>query len=161
MNQAQSARRMTAKSPIRSLVKLGCVAALLLTAACDQGYGPSVPQQPGRDLADAKAAFAVCAPQGPKGASENLVGSYIFSVLWGGLLIGPVTVAASADQVRENGARRAIDDCLSEQGYERRELTLEEVQFLNSSDTYVRQLFLNHLIAGGTLAGFKSEISPS
>lgn len=138
----------------RKLVTLAMVA---LVTACAQAPGPSVPFQAGKSLDDAKAAFEVCAPQGPVGARRNLTASYWFSPLWGGIIVGPLTIAATADQIRENGARNAVDKCLLEQGFTRRELTPDEVKFLNQSDAYLRELFLDHLIAGGSLVAFEQN----
>ncbi|MBT8155271.1 hypothetical protein KMP13_15630 [Epibacterium ulvae] len=128
-----------------------------LLAACAEAPGPSVPFQAGKSLDDAKAAFELCAPQGPIGARQNLTASYWFSPLWGGIIVGPLTIAATAEHIRENGARNAVDKCLVDQGYTRRELTADEIKFLNQSDAYVRELFLEHLVAGGNLVAFERD----
>ncbi len=148
-------------SPIArtGFIKCGVLGMLLLTAACAPAPGPSVPQQPGKSIQDANAAFQICAPQGPVGARDHLTANYIVSVLWGGVIVGPLTVAATAEEIRDIGARNAIDHCLEEQGYERRELSVEELAYLNQANGYERELFLNHLVAGGDLASFTQELS--
>lgn len=140
--------------------RMGCrlpILAVAVVAGCAEAPGPSVPFQSGKTLDDAKAAFETCAPQGPVGARQNLTTSYWFSPLWGGIIIGPLTIAATAEQIRENGARNAVDKCLMDQGYSRRELTAEEVKLLNQSDAYGRELFLEHLVAGGSLVAFEQD----
>lgn len=143
------------------VTKCGVLGALLLTAACAPAPGPSVPQQPGKTIQDANAAFQICAPQGPVGARDHLTANYIVSVIWGGVLVGPITIAATAEEIRDIGARNAIDRCLEDQGYQRRELSVEELTYLNQANGYERELFLNHLVAGGSLAAFQSELSGS
>ncbi len=144
-------------STVSRLARKWSLLGLGLLAACAEAPGPSVPFQSGKTLGDAKAAFEVCAPQGPVGARQNLTTSYWFSPIWGGIIIGPLTIAATADQIRENGARNAVDKCLTEQGYSRRELSVDEIKFLNQSDAYARELFLEHLVAGGSLVGFEQD----
>ncbi|MQQ07398.1 hypothetical protein GFB49_02925 [Epibacterium sp. SM1979] len=141
----------------KTLNKLFATGAVMALVGCAPAPGPSVPFQQGKSLDDAKAAFEICAPQGPIGARQNLTASYWFSPLWGGIIIGPLTIAATAEQIRENGARNAVDKCLADQGYSRRTLSAEEIKFLNESDAYVRELFLDHLIAGGSLVAFEQD----
>lgn len=147
-----SQRRMGQKRGIKQF-SLGLVAALALSACA--APKPSVPAQPGKTISEAKQATRLCAPNGPQGATNAVVGNYIFSVVWGGILLGPIVVASTEDQIRQNGARRAIDKCLEEQGYTRRELTAEEGAFLNALSGYQRQIFLDHLVGGGSLEEFK------
>jgi hypothetical protein len=69
--------------------------------------------------------------------------------------LGPVIVATNARAIQDDGARAAVDKCLNENGFQRRELSFEEVSALNQLDRYQRQLLLDHLVAGGSLAGFQ------
>lgn len=126
-------------------------------AACAQPVGPSVPTQAGKTIEDARFALESCKPRGPKGATENLVGAYAFGVILGGLILGPIVVASNTQEIKKEGARIAVDDCLEDQGYERRELTPQEVQFMNNLTSDQRQIFLDYMVEGGSLEGFRSE----
>ncbi|KIC19704.1 hypothetical protein GC1_00295 [Leisingera sp. ANG1] len=147
---------MPPRSPSRALSGLA-MAAVLGLSACAKTPVPSVPAQPGKSISEAHEAVRQCAPVAPKGGKNAVTGSYVAGVLLGGLIIGPVIVASNEDHIRANGARRAVDKCLEAQGYTRREMTPEEAAFLNALYGYQRQIFLDHLVAGGTLEGFKQE----
>ncbi len=142
--------------PARTLSGLA-FAAVLGLSACAKTPVPSVPAQPGKSISEAHEAVRICGPRAPAGGKNAVTGSYIGGVLWGGLIIGPAIIAANEHHIRANGERRAIDKCLEEQGYTRREMTPEEIKFLNALYGYQRQIFLDHLVTGGTLAGFKQE----
>lgn len=101
--------------------------AFLGLSACAYAPGMSVPSQPGKTISDAREAVLQCAPAT---AQTGFFGA---------------------------GGRRALDNCLSTQGYSRRVLTAEEASFLRALYGYQRQIFLDHLVEGGTLAGFKQE----
>lgn len=134
-------------------VVLGAVA----LAGCAGPPGPSVPMKPGSDLATARRAVQVCSRQGPQGGRNALTGGYIAGVVFGGLVLGPVIVATNARAIRDDGARAAVDKCLNDNGFQRRDLSFEEVDALNRLDRYQRQLLLDHLVAGGSLAGFRQS----
>ncbi len=91
-----------------------------------------------RYLFDAKTAIRNCAPNAPQGATNVVVSSYIFSVVWGGILLGPIVINASEDQILKNGARRAIDRCFKDFGCDRRELTVGEHNILNAQHGHDR-----------------------
>lgn len=131
------------------------VGALALTG-CASLPGPSVPYQSGKNLASARAAVQSCARFAPRGGNGAVTGSYVAGVVLGGIVVGPIIVASNQSNIRANGEARAVDRCLAEQGYVRRDLTLAEADALNSSDTFQRELLLNHLIGGGTLGTFRS-----
>jgi hypothetical protein len=150
---------MQQPSPFSKFVrgaKMTAVLPVVVSIAACSLPPPSVPSQLGKSLFDAKAAISSCEPNAPQGATNAVVSSYIFSVVWGGILLGPIVINASEDQIRRNGARRAIDRCLEDYGYNRRELTVEESNFLNAQHGYQRQRFLNHLVAGGSLEEFSA-----
>ncbi len=135
------------------------LAAPLLLAACAQPPGPSVPAQPGQTLAGARAAFAACVPAAQRGGQNYVVGNYVGSVIWGGLLLGPVIIAVNEEGIRRTGETSAIDQCLSRRGFQRRDLTAQEMAALNGATRYERQVILNHLIGGGSLATLNSARS--
>jgi hypothetical protein len=138
---------------MKKLVLLSC----LLTSACGDLPGPSVPMQSGSNLDAARAAVTACAPVAPKGGQNAVVGSYVGGVLFGGLLLGPIIVASNEDNIRINGEANAVDRCLAKQGYVRRDLTAEEVAVLNRSGAEGRRNLLNHLVGGGTLQTYRSS----
>lgn len=130
-----------------------CAAAALL-AGCAPASAPSVPQQPGMSFMQAREDVRGCSVYAPKGGKDALIGSYVTGILLAGFIVGPVAVASSEGMIRDGGERRAVDRCLGELGYERRELTPQEISALNSSRGYDRQRLLNYLVAGGTLDTF-------
>ncbi len=148
---------LSVTSTVSRLARKWSFLGLGLLAACAEVPGPSVPFQAGKTLEDAKAVFELCAPQGPRGASFNLAATYWLSPFWGGVIVGPITVAANAEQIRANGARLAVDKCFKDHGYTRRELSADEIKFLTQNDAYTRELFLDHLISGGGLAAFEKD----
>lgn len=132
-------------------VKKLWAAPFVFLAACSDLSGPSVPSQPGANLTVARAALNACGPTGPQGGTNAVVGSYVGGVVLGGLIVGPVIVAVNEDNIRAHGEAVAVDRCMGEQGYARRDLTEAEIQLLNVSTAQQRQLVLNHLIAGGSI----------
>ncbi|PTX57154.1 hypothetical protein C8N43_1820 [Litoreibacter ponti] len=129
---------------------------LLLLAACAE-RGPAVPSQPGMNLADARQAFYSCLPEAPRSGQNAVVGSYVSSVLFGGIIIGPIGVALNEDQIRYNGEAGGVDRCLRKRGYQRRVLTDAEIAAVNSSTPATRGRLLNHLVGGGALDTFASS----
>ncbi|MDU9002383.1 hypothetical protein [Sedimentitalea todarodis] len=126
----------------------------LCASACAPLPGPSVPQQTGHTLQSARAAVQVCSADAPKGGSSAVAGGYVGGVLLGGILLGPIIVAANEDEIRAHGEYSAVDRCLAERGFRRRDLTKAEIDFLNKATHDQRQRFLDHLINGGTLTTF-------
>jgi len=151
---AGAARRSQPDARVQRAAKLALICALLGAAGCAPPPGPSVPQQPGRSLADARAALQTCAGEGPRGGRAALTANYIGSVIWGGVVLGPLLIAANQENIQANGEVNAVDRCLSRQGFERRELTTAEVRALKQRDRYAREQLLDHLIRGGTLEGY-------
>lgn len=128
--------------------------ALLTLAACGPMPGPSVPAQSGQNLQTARQAVYACAPYAPQGGKNAVVGSYVGGVILGGIIVGPIIVASNETNIRANGEATAVDRCLAESGFKRRNLTPQEMQTLDSMSTNDRQRLLDHLINGGTLATF-------
>jgi hypothetical protein len=136
----------------RALVAFVCIAAV---AGCaSRPPGPSVPLQRGASLHSARAAFDACLGPAHRSGDNTLAGHYIGSVLWGGLVVGPVIVASNSEALRYSGEVSGMDSCLARQGYTRRDLTPQEIAALNGADIATRHALLDHLIGGGTLQSF-------
>ncbi|SHF14089.1 hypothetical protein SAMN05444273_10476 [Litoreibacter ascidiaceicola] len=127
----------------------------LLLSACGD-IGPAVPSQAGMNLVDARQAFHSCLPNAPRAGQNAVVGSYVSSVVFGGILLGPIGVAINEDQIRYHGEASGVDRCLRKRGFKRRVLTKQEVATINSSPPTTRALLLNHFVAGGTLENFSA-----
>ena len=130
---------------------------VLPLAACAGLPGPSVPMQQGKTLQMANAAIQSCAPYAPKGGKNAVVGGYVTGVMLGGLIVGPAIVATNEDDIRARGEARAVDRCLAEQGFKRRDLTPVEMAALKSRDATQRQRLLTHLINGGTVESYSGS----
>lgn len=126
--------------------------AIILTACGSPG--PSVPMQEGATLSTANSAIRACSPVAPGGGQSAVVGNYIFSVVWGGVLLGPLIVASSEQSIRDYGEAGAVDRCLTDSGFKRRNLTTAEVSALNGLGSTDRQRLLDHFVAGGSLSDF-------
>ncbi|WP_370311613.1 hypothetical protein [Sagittula sp.] len=140
---------MTVLFPIRALGVLLCSA--LLAACAAQTPGPSVPYQRGASLASARAAFQSCLGPAQQSGQNTMAGHYIGSVLWGGVVVGPIFVASNAPALRYNGEVSGMDRCMKKRGFTRRDLTPQEMQALEAADPVTRRAMLDHLVAGGTL----------
>jgi len=127
---------------------------MFAVAGCGGLPGPSVPYQSGKNLDAARVAVRACAPVAPRGGRNAVTGGYVAGVILGGLVLGPIVVASNQSTIRANGEARAVDKCLAEKGYVRRDLTAEEVRALNSLDRYGRERLLDHLIGGGSIESF-------
>jgi len=143
-----SARRHRTGRAIAAVLAAGVL------AGCAVEPGPSVPTKAGSNVFEARQSLAFCAPQGPKGARAAVTSSYIASMIFLGVLPGAIAAASGEEHTRRNGAINAVDDCLTEQGFERRELTAQEAVAIKQRDRYARERLLNHLINGGTLASY-------
>ena len=144
-------------SRIRTHASRGiCLAAVLLLAGCVTQPGPSVPFREGANLIAARDAVRSCSGVAPKGGRNVVTGSYVAGVILGGLVLGPVYVASNEENIRAHGEAQAVDRCLADRGFVRRNLSEAEVQALRGRDPYSRQNLLNHLIGGGSL-----ETSPN
>jgi len=102
-------------------------------------------------MAAAKAAVAECSPHAQKGGNTAVIGSYAAGVVLGGIIVGPLVVYSDQDDIRDSGEAAAVDRCLADLGYTRRNLTAEEIRVLNLTHGARRKVLLDHLVAGGTL----------
>ncbi|NNK16369.1 MAG: hypothetical protein HKP51_05655 [Sulfitobacter sp.] len=128
---------------------------LLTLTACTDLRGPSVPAQPGQTLETARQAVFACAPRAAQGGQNAVTGSYVTGILFGGILPGIIIAASNEEITRAHGEASAVDKCLAERGFQRRDLTAQEVQALNNSSGYARKRLLDHLVGGGSLATFR------
>ncbi len=133
--------------------KLPLILAMCI-AACGELPGPSVPMQSGQTLEAANSAIRACAPNAPQGGKNAVVGNYVAGVLLAGIIIGPIVVASNEDTIRAQGEANAVDKCLAQRGFQRRDLTAAEVTALNRRGPNARRDLLNHLVRGGTLENF-------
>lgn len=67
-------------------------------------------------------------------------------------MLGPIIVSANSETIYEDGERTAVDECLNDKGFQRRELTQQEVETLNGLTREQRHLVLDHLVAGGEVS---------
>lgn len=135
------------------MYRLILAAGLVFTTACDTP-GPSVPSRSGESLHDARLAVENCAHLAEGGGRSRVAGNYVGGILLGGLILGPIVVASNEGVIRARGEAAAVDRCLAEQGFVRRDLTPQEVGALNRSTPQGRRALLDHLVGGGTLADF-------
>ncbi|MGP6089435.1 hypothetical protein [Antarctobacter jejuensis] len=134
---------------------IGAALFATLVAGCAANVrGPSVPFQAGSNLDSARAAFASCTGQARKAGQTSLTGHYVGSVLWGGLVLGPIVVASNAPALRYGGEINGMDQCLQKRGFVRRDLTPAELRALEGADRATRRMILDHLVGGGTMDTF-------
>ncbi|NRB18377.1 MAG: hypothetical protein HRU33_12620 [Rhodobacteraceae bacterium] len=126
------------------------MAGLAVLAGCAGTPGPSVPFQQGHSIAEAKAAIITCSPRARSGGNTAVVGSYLGWIIFAGIL-GPLIVYPAQDDIRDSGEASAVDRCLADLGYARRELTPEEVRVLNLTHGEQRRVLLDHLVDGSSL----------
>lgn len=138
------------------MMKNALIVGALALSACAQYPGPSVPLQPGQNSTNARAAVQTCSAYARQGGRDALAGGYVAGVLLGGIVVGPVVVAANQRGIRADGEAQAVDQCLGELGYVRRDLTPRELHALNTAGVNRRAL-LDHLVAGGTVETFHSR----
>jgi len=134
---------------------VGILASAAMLSGCAVEPGPSVPTKSGSTVYEARESLAFCAPRGPRAGQAAVTSSYIAGIIFLGVLPGTIAAASGAENSRRQGAINAVDDCLAEQGFERRELTAQEAIAIKQRDRYAREQLLNHLINGGTLASYE------
>ena len=132
------------------------VAGLAALTACSPP-GPSVPFAAGQNMEVARAAVDSCAVFAPKGGQNRVTGAYVSTVLFTPIiLIVPVAVGTAINEpvIRQRGEASAVDRCLKDSGFARRNLTTEEADALDAADLTTRSALLDHLVAGGQLETF-------
>lgn len=131
--------------------------ALAALAACAPPPGPSVPMRAGAGLDDARRAVKACSVHAEKAGKDTLAAGYVFGIFWGGVVIGPIAVAANQENIRRSGAAQGADRCLAKQGYVRRDLTDAEQAALARRDRAGRERLLDHLVSGGSLETYNTR----
>ena len=129
-------------------------AAILSLTACAAYFGPSVPARQGMSIYDAQSAVETCSLQAPEGGQGAVVGSYLFSIRFFGLLIGGADVLAGEEAARAQDEADGVDRCLEGMGYERRNLTGGEFDALETLSRHERVRLLSHFVSGGMLGTF-------
>ncbi|MEX0320000.1 MAG: hypothetical protein AB3N21_18740 [Ruegeria sp.] len=128
--------------------------ALVLMTACGRLPGPSIPMQSGHNLHSARAAVQACSAHADRGGKSAVVGGYVSSIILAGVIVGPIVVASNQRSIRAHGEVDGVDRCLSKRGFERRDLTSNEVARLSNSTPEQRERILDHLVGGGNIDTF-------
>jgi hypothetical protein len=102
----------------------------------------------------ARAAFQSCLGPAEQTGNATMAGHYMGSVLWGGVVVGPIFVASNSDALRYNGEVSGMDRCMEKNGFVRRDLTAQEMRALEGADPMTRRAMLDHLVSGGSLDQF-------
>lgn len=135
---------------IKTFLGMSGLAAL---TACG-GPGPSVPFAAGQNMEVARAAVDTCAVFAPRGGRNRVLTTYITSMVFTGIIPGAVGTAINEPQIREYGEAAAVDKCLKDRGFTRRDLNDAEIAALDTADPTTRSRLLDHFVMGGTLATF-------
>ncbi len=142
---------MALKYELENDMKYIFLGALICLSACASSPGPSIPMKPGHNMDHARRSVQSCAVRAERGGIAAVTGGYITGIFLGGWLLGPAVVGINQDNIRETGETDAVDRCLAEAGFARRDLTDGEVFWLNESVGDDRLKKLNHLVGGGTV----------
>lgn len=130
----------------------GC-AALVSMTACG-APGPSVPFAVGQNIDVARSAVDTCSVYGAGGANKRIQTMYITNMVLWGIIPGAIGTAVAEPRIRERGAASAVDNCLENRGFSRRNLTKDEVAVLDGADPTTRRKLLDHFVMGGQLETF-------
>ncbi|MEM7091055.1 MAG: hypothetical protein AAF496_15965 [Pseudomonadota bacterium] len=128
---------------------------LALSACTTKPLESSVPTQAGHNLHSARVAVQNCATEADIGADAAVIGGYATNILFFGIILGPAITSAFDDQLRAQGAIDQVDRCMTERGFERRDLTGGEQFWLNNATGGERVRRLDHLVDGGTIETYR------
>ncbi len=137
--------------PVKKLLILSVLALSACAVAADR---PSIPSKPGESFLSAKNAVRACSFHAPQGGKDAVGLNYVGGLMINGLS-GVVGTAMNEDRIRARGEVSAVDRCLRENGFDRRELSEAEEAALNRSGAAERTALLDHLVGGGTLETFR------
>ena len=129
------------------------VTGLAALTACG-GPGPSVPFAAGQNMEVARAAVDTCAVFAPRGGQRRVAVTYISSMIFTGIIPGAIGTAINEPTIRQYGEAAAVDRCLKDRGFTRRNLTKAEMSALDTADPNTRAKLLDHLVMGGQLQNF-------
>lgn len=131
--------------------KIICLSALALSACATQPIKSSVPTQSGHNLHSARVAVQGCATEAHIGGNAAVIGAYPAFILMSSPLVGTTAAIAARHDLRRQGELDQMNRCMSELGFERRELTQGEQFWLQDSFGEERRHRLDHLVAGGSI----------
>ncbi|MCG7522156.1 hypothetical protein [Ruegeria sp. Ofav3-42] len=131
--------------------KIICISALALSACTTKPLEMSVPTQAGHNLHSAKVAVQSCAAEEDIGGNSAVIGGYATNILLWGVILGPLITAPFDEKLRSQGEIDQVHRCLTERGFERRELTDGEQFWLHHTSGEERVRRLDHLVGGGTM----------
>jgi hypothetical protein len=130
----------------------GLVGLTALTA-CGQP-GPSVPFAQGQNMEVARAAVDTCSVFAPRGGQNRVTTMYVANAVLWGIVPGVIGTAIAEPNIRQRGQASAVDGCLEDRGFSRRDLTSAEIIALDTADPTTRAKLLDHLVMGGQLETF-------
>ncbi len=131
--------------------KILCLAVLAVSACTTKPIEMSVPTQAGHNLHSARIAVQNCATEADIGGNAAVIGAYPTFILMSSILVGSVTAYVTRHDLRAQGEIDQVDRCMTEHGFERRELNGGERFWLRDSVGEERVRRLDHLVGGGTI----------
>jgi hypothetical protein len=102
----------------------------------------------------ARAAVDTCAVYAPRGGRNRVTTMYVTNIVLWGIVPGAVGTAIAEPGIRDRGEAAAVDRCLKDRGFSRRDLTSAEMNALDAADGSTRAKLLDHLVMGGQLETF-------
>lgn len=136
--------------------KLLCLSVLALSACATKPLETSVPTQAGHNLHSARVAVQSCATEADIGGNAAVIGNYATAIILTSPLIGSIVGYNTQDAARAQGEIDQVDRCMTEQGFERRNLTDGEQFWLNDAHGDERVRRLDHLIGGGSIETYRA-----
>jgi len=134
---------------------------LMMTAACTQPLGMSVPMQSGHNLHSARVAVDSCAAEADIGGNAAVVGGYMTSILLTGVVIGTIITIPAQDGLRSQGEIDQVDRCMTERGFKRRKLDDGEIVWIRTAYGPERERRLDHLVGGGSIETYPKTAAKS
>lgn len=111
----------------------------------------SVPTQSGHTLHSARIAVNACSAEADIGGNSAVIGGYATAILLTSPLIGTIIGYNTQGASRTQGEIDQVDRCLTERGFERRNLTTNETSWLRGATEQERVRRLDHLVGGGVI----------
>lgn len=134
--------------------KIICISVLALSACTTKPLEMSVPTQAGHNLHSARVAVQSCATEADIGGNAAVIGAYPTFILMSSVLVGSVIAYTGREELRHQGEIDQVDRCMTELGFERRDLTGGEQFWLHHSSGSERVRRLDHLVGGGTIENY-------
>lgn len=130
------------------------LAVLAISACTTKPLAQSVPTQAGHNMHSAKVALQDCIAETPEGRNAAVIGGYATNILLWGIIIGPAVTVPIEDQLAAQGEIDQVNRCMSDRGFERRNLTQGEQFWLQNAYGGERARRLDHLVSGGTIKSY-------